>query len=71
MSRKKPAPPKLCEARRKLRELLKRFSQRELARELHVPQPSICLINSGAREPRQATKRKFEAVGVAISDWDS
>lgn len=61
-----------CSAQRKIRKLLKRYSQRELSKMTGVPQPTICQINTGNRlEHRQSTRRKFEDVGVKLTDWDS
>lgn len=59
-------------AMRKIRALLLRYSQRELSKKTSVPQPTICLINTGARmSPRQSTRRKFEKVGVKLTDWET
>lgn len=63
---------KTSKARLKLHDLLKRYSQRELARLVDIQQPTICQLSTGVRaSPRQSTRRKFETVGIDIEDWDN
>ena len=57
-------------ARRKIRKLLERMSQRELAELTGVKQPTVCQLSTGVRKNAQAaTKRKFERVGITFADW--
>jgi predicted transcriptional regulator len=61
----------ITRARKKLHRLLKKFSQRELAKELKITQPAVCQLSTGeVKNPRQSTRRKFERVGISIEDWD-
>jgi len=62
---------KVTKAQRKIRTLLERYSQRELSAMTQVPQSGICLIAAGKRRKVfRSTRRKFEPLGVLITDWD-
>lgn len=64
-------PETVSRARKKIHYLLRRHTQRELAKQLGITQPGLCQLSTGEiQNPRQSTRRKFTAVGIAPEDWE-